>query len=132
MAFRVFGKIPYEDVPAAFMICNRISFCFYVIQALYSGFLLYRLAKKSPTKRRSKTLLTATAMLLYSSVLLAVLFGIPTLAIKAQSDSSSISQRWYIIMCRDLPFTLIFIAHQYIIAEYYLLALTLPVLLNIN
>jgi len=106
-------------VSPALKICNSISFCFYVIQALYSGFLLYRLTKKSPTKRRSKTLITATAILLFSSVQLAVLFGIPKLAIKAQSDSSSFSQRWYIVMCRDLPFTLIFIAHQYIIAEYY-------------
>lgn len=91
LAFRVFGNDPYEDVPVAFRVCNISSFCFYVIQALYSVPLLYRLVKKSPTKRRSKTLIMATAMLLYSSILLAVLFGIPKLAIEAQSNSSSIS-----------------------------------------
>ena len=35
-------------------------------------------------------------------------------------------------MCRDLPFTFIFIAHQYIIAEYYELPLTLPVIVDIH
>ena len=38
----------------------------------------------------------------------------------------------YLILCRDLPFSLSFIAHQIILSQYYELALILEVLVNLG
>ena len=84
-AFRVFGGKGFDsDDPYAFKICNISSLCFFVVQAIYAIFLLFRLCRKTEKKpRRSRSLIAATAMILYSSIALCFLFGMPKLTIKA-------------------------------------------------
>ena len=135
LAFRVFGSVD-ENEPIEFKICNISSLCFYVIQCLYSCFLLYRLVRKTPKKPMlSKSMIVATVLIIYSSAVLAILFGLPRLAIEGQDSQhlkDSIGLRFYLIMCRDVPFTLIFIAHLIIFNVYYELALILDVLVDMG
>ena len=56
-------------------------------------------------------MIMATVMLLYSSVVLAFLFGFADFAIKAQQADASTELRLFLIFFRDLPFTLVFISH---------------------
>ena len=117
-AFKVFGGEQYDN-QIGFKVCNYSSFCFYVIQAIYAIYLLYQLCHKTERKpKRSRSLISAVAMILYSSVMLSCLFGFTNFTIKAQNmqDSegkgeSDIYYDIYLIMCRDLPFSLTFIAH---------------------
>lgn len=90
LVIRVFGCVDYAaGTPIALKVCNLSSFSFYVIQAFYSAFLLGRLCRVSERKpRRSKTMIFATCLILYSSVVLAVLFGYPKMAIEAESKGS--------------------------------------------
>ena len=109
--------------------------CFFVLQGVYSCFLLYKLARKSPTKLpRSKSLIFALIILIYSSIVLSVLFGMPQIALKAQDESTdrSLALKIYLVFCRDLPFSLTFIAHQIILSQYYELALILDVLIDMR
>ena len=115
LAYKVFG-VDGKDQPIEFKICNISSFCLYALQAVCSSILLYKLVRNDPKKRRSKLMILSTALLLYSSVMLAFLFGYDKLAIEAQQAGSSICLRCYLILCRDLPFTLVFIAHQIILS----------------
>ena len=136
--FRVFsGKGSDSNDPILFEICNMSSLCFYIVQAMYSSFLLYRLCRKTETKpKRSCSLITATSFILYSAVALACLFGNPKLAVIAQEkterEAGDVDYGIYLILLRDLPFTLSYIAHQIIISQYYELALTLEVLVNLG
>ena len=135
MAFRVFGSSNFDSEPIEFKICNVSSFCFYLLQAFYATWLLFRLSLRTELKpRRFKSLILATSMILYSSIVLACLFGKPSLAIEAQSTSEdvSLSLRVYLIMCRDLPFCLIFISHLLIFQEYIEFAVVLSVLCDLK
>ena len=142
LAFRVFGSANFETEPVEFKICNISSFCFYVVQAFYCVFLLYKLCYRTELKpRRSKSLILATAMILYSSIVLACLFGKPSLAIrattqpqdpKADEDQISLSLRIYLILCQDLPFCLMFFSHLLIFQEYIEFAVVLHVLCNLK
>ena len=91
-----------------------------------------RKTEKKP--RRSKTLIAATAIILYCSLVLTILFGKPDWAIQAQEATSdvSISLRLYLILCRDLPFSLITIAHLLIINQYFELAFILDILCDLR
>ena len=114
-AFKVFGSTSFrDDDPIAFKICNVSSLCFFAVQAVYASFLLYRLIRKTEKKpKRSCSLITATVLIIYSSIVLSVLFGLTNLSIKAQSTSGEgkgdIYLGLYLIFCRDLPFSLSFI-----------------------
>lgn len=135
-AFRVFGGPQYNE-NVAFMLCNISSFCFYVIQGIYCLYLLFRIARKTPRKpRRSCSLIAAILMILYSSIVLAFFFGNSELSLKAQSatgdQDTDIYLAIYLIMCRDLPFSLTFIAHQLILSQYYEMALILDVLVSMG
>ena len=75
LAYRVFGG-EGEDNNVGFRVCNISSFCFYMIQAIYSTYILIRLSRKTEKKtKRSCSLIVAVAMILYSSIALAFLFG---------------------------------------------------------
>jgi len=84
--FKVFGIGGTGDDPIEFRICNISSFIFYLIQTIYAAGLLYKLCRRTEQKpKRSKTLIAATIMIIYCSLVLSVLFGYPKLAIDADS-----------------------------------------------
>ena len=84
LAYRVFGGDKGSN--AGFRICNISSFCFYSIQAVYAMYILIRLSRRTRKKtKRSCSLIVAVAMILYSSIALAFLFGDSKLTIKAQN-----------------------------------------------
>ena len=62
-----------------------------------------------------------------------MLFAVPRWALAAQDeDKSTIGLRIYLILFQDLPFSLVFVAHYIILNQYYELALSLEVLVNLR
>ena len=108
-----------EDCPIEFIICNMSTFIFYLMQTGYMGYLLVHLCRKTSRKpKRSKILITATTLILYSSVCLSILFGYPKWAINAQTttDETTLAERFYLILFRDLPATLMIFSHQLVLS----------------
>ena len=69
-----FTSSKQDQTPVAFYICNYSSVCFYVLQALYASYMLFRLCRKD---ERSYSLISATLMLFYCSISLGVRFALP-------------------------------------------------------
>ena len=134
LSFRIFGDVDYDEEPIEFKICNFMSLVFYALQTIYGCLLLYRLVRKTDRKpHRSKSFILATIILVISSLQLTVLFSIPWVAIKAQNDTKNdLDSDFYLILCRDLPFSLNFIAHLIILNQYFELTLQLDVLVKMR
>ena len=72
-------------------------------------------------------------MILYCSLVLSILYGFPKLAAEATSNKDvAIKLRLYIIMCRNLPYSLIAIAHLFILNQYFEMAFILDVLCDLR
>ena len=98
---------PYYSVtPIMFKVCNYSSATFFAIQALYSSYLLYKLLFKN---ERSKALITAIVMMIYSSLALSVFFVLADMSFMENTDDQS-TQIYYITV-NELPFLFIFMSH---------------------
>lgn len=115
-------------VPVSIYICNISSVVFYIIQGSYAIYMLYKLIF---VNTRSYAMITATLMLLYSSISLGILFALSNF-LSYDQESWSFSDRMYYVTCSELPFTLVFIAHWIILYEYLELAVVLPILNKIG
>ena len=93
---------------------------------LQGGYAIYMLYKLIFVNTRSLALISATLMLLYSSISLGILFSLSSL--DYDEDKWSTADKWYYVLCSELPFTLVFIAHWIILYEYLELAVVLPIL----
>ena len=89
-----------------FKVCNYSSATFFAIQALYSSYLLYKLLFKN---ERSKALITAIVMMIYSSVALSVFFVLADMSFMENTDDQS-TQIYYITV-NELPFLFVFMSH---------------------
>ena len=76
LVMTTFTSSKQDQTPVAFYICNYSSVCFYVLQALYASYMLFRLCRKD---ERSYSLISATLMLIYCSISLGVRFALPQL-----------------------------------------------------
>ena len=119
----LYGSSQEDQTPTAFYICNYSSVCFYVLQALYATYMLFRLFRKN---ERSVSLILATSLLLYSSISLGVSFALPQL--NFDTNNWTLKDKFYDIVCNELPTSLVFIAHWIIFYEYLELAVVLPIL----
>ena len=114
--------------PVSIYICNLSSVAFYVVQGCYAVYLLYRLCCANAI--RSIALITAAIMLLYSSISLGILYSISNLSY--DMDNWSLGDKLYYVICCELPFSLVFIAHWIILYEYLELVVVLPILCRIG
>ena len=119
----LYGSSQEDQTPVAFYICNYSSVCFYILQAFYATYMLVRLCRKN---ERSFSLILATSMLLYCSISLGVSFALPQLDFN--SDHWNLKDRFYDIVCDELPTSLVFIAHWIIFYEYLEMAVVVPIL----
>ena len=65
-----------SEVPLSLKLCNYSSCAFYIVTLFYACFIFHKLVFKN---ERSKSLMTAIAMLMYSSLSLAILFALSNL-----------------------------------------------------
>lgn len=76
-AYSVGGGGSSDPLPVSIYICNISSVVFYILQFGYAIYLLYRLIF---VNERSPVLISATLMLLFSSVCLGILFALSNLS----------------------------------------------------
>lgn len=103
------------------------SAAFYGIQGVYSSYVLYRLLAKN---ERSKSLIAAVIMMLYSSFALAVYFALGNYDF-FNPDVWSWSEKVYFIFVNELSNLCVYLAHWIILYQYLELALVLPILSKI-
>lgn len=116
-----------------FEICNYSSVGFYLLQTLYSIFLLVKLCRRTERKpKRSKTLIAAIMMTIYCSIALCILFGFPEISVKASRHNTSLRLRFFLIFFRDLPFSLVTISHLLILNSYFELTFILDILCDLQ
>lgn len=115
-----------QKTPLAYNFCNYSSSAFFIFQFVYSSYLLYRLVFKN---ERSKILITAIIMMVYSSASLAVFYVFADCNFMDKVDKVSV--KVYYIFCKELAEVFIFMAHWIIFYQYFELALTLPILTKI-
>ena len=78
-SFRVYSN-PDGEHYKALLVFNVSAFCFYLIQGVYGCFLLWRILNKDV---RSRSLIAATILIIYASLMLAALFGFEKFSIDA-------------------------------------------------
>ena len=94
-------------VTVAQNVSNYSSAAFYCLTFLYASYTLYLLLVKND---KSSSLITATIMIIYSSVWLAFFYSRDEHELLAE-DNWTFKQKLYLVMANETPQLLVFISH---------------------
>ena len=110
--------------PLCFRICNLSAVAFYTLQFFYCSYIFKHLVTKN---ERSNSMIASVIMMIYSSISLAIFFGLCDSDFYNQ-EKWSWHQKLYFIFFSELPFLFVFMSHWIILYQYLELALVLPIL----